>query len=498
MFKKIFTICSLSLLFFITPALALLGYDYYTNQNFNSISSPYDLDAVWDDCTGRGTCTTADEWEFETGTALVSGSLYLNGSADVRFFANATNTESMLQCFDFKTADGSAFNFRNYDYAYALGGLNMVDTGSDFKLNIVYNYALSSTYTWKTGLDYNTWYTICFYSESSDGSFGTKWQLDGGTWSSFYGADTRATAGTSGDHFTFHAQGSAFYLDNFWGAEDAATGPNSEISWYYPNNDYEVSNDEWSNWAFYVDLSDDDASSYPYQILRVTYYDSLANYYIDIDEISTTSELTYWTIARTNDLVDGPVSAYAEIWGSTSCTDYSDSTCEWYSIADSPWISFTASTTGYTLYDNPYLSQPGFTPSTSSLEALFGSSTDDISLFSTLISPTFAAMKSIFPFTIGANVYEQWELSSSVELPSAFSFITDNIDSEGNLYWNLNDDLFLEEYQVPIMGPDAFMTNDEEIAFFGGLRGISTYFLYIMFIAGMGWRGAALHSEYTN
>lgn len=280
--------------------------------------------------------------------------------------------------------------------------------------------------------------------------------------------------------------------------EDLIGDPGDSYVWFYfPQDSYAVSNDDWTDWVVYYHMNQFALDNYETWFLRITYSDFNGNYYLDTDVISTTTSITEWTVERSVDLPDGVVFSVAEIWGVNDCPDLSSYDCAWYGLASSDPISWIASTTGYTLFDNPYLIQPGFLPSTSTLNALFGTtSVNEASVFSDILNPVLSAMKLVFPFNIGANVYDQWLKSENVVLPPAFDFLY-VVDESGNITMIYDSEIFQgTTTSIPILGSEAFDDTQSEIDIVASVRDLSTYLLWIIFVVALGIRGKILYNEY--
>jgi hypothetical protein len=279
---------------------------------------------------------------------------------------------------------------------------------------------------------------------------------------------------------------------------DWSDDTNSKISFYFPNDGYEVSNDEWTDWAVLYDMTNYDYSNYETWVLRITYFDSQSNYFLDAEEIATTSELTMWTMERSEDLAEGAVGSIAEVWGTNDCADVSSIDCEWTVLTESASITWYASTTGYNLYDNPYLIQPGYTIPTSTLYDLFGASTtDEMGIFSAILSPIISALKLVFPFNLGANVYEQWLLSNTQTLPISFAFL-DVVDDNNDISMTYPAELIGTATTVPIFGSTVLTQTTNLAGFFSDVRGLSSYLLYTLLLLGIGYRGILLYKNYKS
>ncbi len=158
------------------------------------------------------------------------------------------------------------------------------------------------------------------------------------------------------------------YIDNVseYTAEETQ---GSSLTWFFPQQDYVLNNSEWNDWGLYYDLDAGDIGDFN---ALMVFYTDVNNYtYRDYELISTTTDLTYWTLDRSNALPDGLVYSYATISKITGCTNWYDNDCTWEDVAETNIITWTASTTGKTIFD---YGVSGFTP----LETDYDTICDDI------------------------------------------------------------------------------------------------------------------------
>lgn len=263
----------------------------------------------------------------------------------------------------------------------------------------------------------------------------------------------------------------------------------SSFQWYYPQQDYIVSNDSFNDWAVYYDLSD--SVDYDYLKLKIFSQDNYG-LYLNEDFISTSTELTYWTVERTQDYYSGIVGAWGAIIGTNleNCTDINDYDCIWYEVDELDYITFTATSSGYSIYDYGTI---GFFPSTSSLSNIFGSSTEEYSFVGQILNNSLRALSVVFPFNIPIKIYEQWLSATPSGYGNEYSFITDEYDEEYNLTIDLPNSFFGSTTDFVAFGPSVLSPTSATDVFYSKIRTLSTFLLYIMFIIGIVWRGYALY-----
>lgn len=191
--------------------------------------------------------------------------------------------------------------------------------------------------------------------------------------------------------------GDYIYFDNLSIYENVTVGA-SNLEWFYPRDGYvDVNNNDWSDWGLYYDMDPADIGAW--NVLAVYYTGSDNNSFNDWDEVSPTTDLTYWTIDRSHDLPDGI--SYAQgvlfkIATSTDCLVINDPDCDWTQIAATDIITFTASSTGYDIFDGPW-ALTGFYPATTS-----SSSEADAGL----LGQVWYNIQNIFPISIAKQVWQ--------------------------------------------------------------------------------------------
>jgi hypothetical protein len=105
------------------------------------------------------------------------------------------------------------------------------------------------------------------------------------------------------------------------------------------------------------------------------------------------------------------------------------------------------------------------------------------------LNPTISffinALTKIFPFNIFAGVNTAWKNSANQTLPTAFDFLPFP-NNDGNMMLSIPDKYSAEiDKQVCIFGSCAFKQNEQMIALFNGMRGLSTYAFWFGFIMGL-------------
>lgn len=176
---------------------------------------------------------------------------------------------------------------------------------------------------------------------------------------------------------------------------EPVTFSGSDLMWHYPQDGYyDLSNDEWSDWGLFYQLAEADIGDW--NLLMVHWTDSNNQTGTDWDIVSTTTEPVYWTINREHNFPDGQSYSQAKLVKITDCDNYYDDSCTWVDIASTDIISWSASSTGYTIFDNPYY-LPGFTPASSSSE-----STENSGILGSVVE----FFKNIFPLSIAFQFNE--------------------------------------------------------------------------------------------
>lgn len=176
----------------------------------------------------------------------------------------------------------------------------------------------------------------------------------------------------------------AVYIDDttyYWNTEGFIGTGDADLWFFYPADDQVMTNAELNDFGVWYDLEPEDLTTY--MLLRI-YYNDQSNYYLDFDFISTTSDLTYWTVTRSNYLINGNGSARAEIIGTNldNCDSVDELDCLWFGIANSDTVHFT-------INDNieANVFEPFFASTTPGEDYKFFQKTKDV-------------FKGIFPFSI--------------------------------------------------------------------------------------------------
>jgi hypothetical protein len=390
----------------------------------------------------------------------------------------STSTVTLTICHG--SVDGSASQSEN---------LNCEGSGQVLKIQQDYPDIFQSDYAWYQ-FEFPSFYveegdTYYFNFSVPDNQFLVKYKS-----SSFY----------SYGQFVFYDGSIPGYDYSFALYENPAgyyTEDDSYMSWFFPQDDYVISNSEWNDWGVYVDLASPDI--YDYELLKIYYQTSDGNIYLDYDYISTTSELTYWTVERSVDLPAGPVLAWGEILGTDleNCSDVDDVSCIWYSSAILDSILFTASSTGATIYD---YGLTGYSISTSTLLEMYGTtSLEEYDQVNSALGRAKQQLMEMFPFNIPYQIYDQWQLSEDVDLPDTFDPIV-NLIGDGNITLDLDQEFFGNSAtSVPIWGEQAFVGyfGSENQVYFDFSRSTTTWILWLCFVIGLGWRGKELYQEYS-
>lgn len=183
------------------------------------------------------------------------------------------------------------------------------------------------------------------------------------------------------------ATGILWYKIWYESESDYSTIPENEFYWYWPNDGYELSNYDWSDYALYYKLG---LSTWEEVVIRITSTHESGLSWFHAEEVSTTTNLTMWVIDRTEFIPDGSVYSQAELLGKIGT--------EWYSLGDEN-INWISSTTGYTLDDNPYLPQAGFYETIETIEDW-----NYLSSSTNIIGSLWNKMTYVFPISLIADI----------------------------------------------------------------------------------------------
>jgi hypothetical protein len=176
-----------------------------------------------------------------------------------------------------------------------------------------------------------------------------------------------------------------FYVNEYqW---DTTTS--SLLYFDFPLSGWVLDNSEWNDWELFYKLHVDDVGAF--NILMVHYTDSHNKTTTDWDIVASTTNLTNWVIDRSVNLPDGIVSSQARLTKIDDCTNYYDDNCTWTDVALTDILYWTASSTGYTKFENPY-ELPNFEPASTT-----ASSTEEAGW----IGQIWLRFKNVFPLSLG-------------------------------------------------------------------------------------------------
>jgi hypothetical protein len=172
------------------------------------------------------------------------------------------------------------------------------------------------------------------------------------------------------------------------------TDINGKLTWAFPQDDYVLSNSEWNDWNLIYDMDAGDVGDF--NLLIVHYTDSNGITYSDYELVSTTTDVTLWSLDRSKDLPDGSVYSQGILIKIDECAEWDDDDCVWDDISKTEIIEWTASSTGYTIFDNPY-NVPAFFPATSS-----SSSDETVGI----IGSSLNKLKNVFPLSVALQIWQ--------------------------------------------------------------------------------------------
>lgn len=266
----------------------------------------------------------------------------------------------------------------NNGYILLVGNDLYVQNGNSSNIDSGHNIVLSE------------WNYFCI--NYNTGANQTSYILNGATTTNYSLTNTESVSKIYMNRgYHYNTDGNYSWTDSFSDNPDLEENQISinELSWWFPQDGYELNNSEWNDWGLYYNLSEADLGKW--NLLMVFYTDSQGKTTNDWEIVSSTTNLTYWTLNRSRLLPDGEVSSQAKIVKIDNCENYWNDNCVWEDIAETEIIYWTASSTGYTIFDNPY-DLPGFTPASTT-----ASSTEEAGW----VGQIWNRMKNVFPLSIG-------------------------------------------------------------------------------------------------
>jgi len=389
-----------------------------------------------------GTIHGQNNWQAwkVSGTAWVSTSTYVSAEKEAYsgFFslyhwgvdsqthaASTTfdNLNSGTQCVRFKfhlgfdhSASVSIHEDRVDSSPVAEMSFNVGD-GDD----IYINYS-GSSHTSGWNVVYDQWNTVCLTWDC--GTDKVSYYYNGATSTEY--SQTCDTANIVRLDSGWESSEDSYYLYDFL-TDSATSSPvatTTKLLWNFPQQDWILNNSEWNDWALDYHLESNDIGDW--NILMVHSTDVTGKTITDWDVITGTTDYTAWTIDRSQNYPDGLVWSQAEIVRIDDCVNYWDDDCTWTDIASSSFITWTASSTGYTIFDNPW-ELPGFYPASTT-----ASSTEEAGW----IGQVFQRLKNVFP------------LSLAFQLQNEFIAIKNNGTNEEQFEFTLNS-VLPTEMQLP-------------------------------------------------
>lgn len=315
--------------------------------------------------------------------------------------------------------DLSLYKSINCDGVYT----HIATSTSQFTVDTIDEYTSSCTedvkterfFTFATEIEFNSSYCyalISYWHEKTSGNVYWKYNDDG------VASTTSQTCLYSGG-ITYTCDNQNHGIFEIYGYTDLPDTDN-KLTWFFPEQDANLSNNEWNDWGLYYDLESGDIGDW--NLLTVWYTDSNNKTYHDYDFIATTTDLTYWTINRENALPDGIVYSWGILSKIEDCDNYYDSDCIWTDVGQTSVITWNATSTGGTVFD---FGEVGFIPATTS---------QDENL--TYTQGIVKGLYRIFPFSIIEEINTIIKEKSLTATSSIFT-LQDFIPSQ---YYTFNND----------------------------------------------------------
>jgi len=188
-------------------------------------------------------------------------------------------------------------------------------------------------------------------------------------------------------------------IDSSISTEYDPTEISGKVGFDFPHQDGEYSNSEWNDWSLWYDLSAGDIGTIGNLVLVVS-QDEFNRTFSDYEFISTTTDLTAWILNRGNDFVDGDVYSKAKILkinSSADCITGYEVDCVAVTVAETDVLHWISSTTGYTVFNNPYDKPAGFTPASTTAE-----DEENAGIIDGLLEKLF----NIFPLSVLNDIYD--------------------------------------------------------------------------------------------
>lgn len=274
--------------------------------------------------------------------------------------------------------------------------------------------------------------------------------------------------------------------------------PQNSVYFVYPQNDYQVDNNEFADWSFNYELPSL-SSEFNYLKAKIYYQDSQGKLYIEEEEIPITTELTNYNIERSNDLPEGVTLAWVDIQASENDSQTCTLTdCTFYLVASSPEIIFDMVYLGKNIFD---YGVTGFTPSTTTLSTYYDQNqVEEYSFIGTVLNNAYKSISVIFPFNLAVKIYEQWKLADTISFPASMNFLTTLYSEEGKIYLDLPTDFFgslPNDNKITVLGEETFSDiTASRPTLMSEIKVFSAPLMYIMFTLGMILRGYTLLKEY--
>jgi len=285
------------------------------------------------------------------------------------------------------------------------------------------------------------------------------------------------------------------YIDRIQTEGSAMFLSEHQFTWQSPTEDEVLSNDEYNDWNFVLDMYP--TTGYDYLFARISYYDQFGGAYIDYDSLPWSNDSFLWAINRSNELPDSNINVNAEIWAtaSTSCANYSELDCDWSIMLVADEMHFISSSTGGTMFD---YGVTGFFPPTSTLDSVYGSSTVESGFLANLYDLGKSEIYTLFPFNLFANVYSQYLLAIQSSTTPSFYQDFDLVDSQGNMSIALPENFFGTTTSFQVLGTAVLSADSTMTVLYGKIKSLSTYLLYLIFLLSLYWRGFVVYKLLLN
>lgn len=398
-FKVLKNLFLLSVVFYCVCLLSVHRTKAQVVDDFETYEPGTELNGqgVWHDTDATTTLQISlqNQYNYWQSLKLDSGTK----SAITRTFGTIATTSEMTQC-AYIFLDSDEFDNYNEELIFGLSASN----NRSYESNQAYLKLVNKNiYYWKgwtggamtwydTGLDTTTrtWHLFCLEILNKKmrytiDDYVSAW-IDNVNDQNFTTDEVHFEA-----HYLSYGDHDVIYVDTL----DATSTPeqhiivDGSIEWNFPKNGWVLNNSEWNDWELDINMNEQNIGKW--NVLMVHYTDVNGKTGTDWDLITTTTDGMSWTINRSYDFPDGLTNSQAEIVSIDDCDNYWEDNCVWTDQLKTEIIEWTASSTGYTKFDNPY-ELPGFFPASTT-----ASSTEQAGW----IGQIWNRMKNVFPLSIG-------------------------------------------------------------------------------------------------